>query len=92
MTNKKEADNNYMQPLQYHTLKYFYDLLKDRYGKHDEMLQRITHNMPKTECEKFIKMAVDLYEIGYKKAVSDYQGVVEKYGIKINIVPTEEKV
>lgn len=89
-TNAEQNHGQWMSPVQFYVLKYLNELLAERYVLHDDMLQRLTHNMPKGEAEKFVKMAVDIFEIGYKKAVNDYKKAVEPYGIRINIVPEDQ--
>lgn len=69
--------------------KYMFEMLKERYPKHQLIIERVASSLvTPSDLEDFGKMIVDIYELGFLKAVNDYKSQVEKAGMKINIVPS----
>ena len=66
--------------------KWFADILKNEYTPHDEIVERISASiLTDKDVERFGKLITSIYEVAYKKAVSDYKDEFEKLGVKINI-------
>ena len=89
---KKEAKDrfvNYMTNPRAFTLKrWLFELLKDKYPPHDKTAERIATSLQTdSDIEDFGKMAAEIFECGYRKAVTDYKVEAEKLGIKVHVVP-----
>lgn len=89
---KREAKDrfvNYMANPRAYTLKrWLFELLKDKYGPHDKTAERIAAGLPTDhDIEDFGRLAAEIFECGYRKAVADYKTEAEKLGIKVHVVP-----
>lgn len=63
------------------------DILKDKYGPHDNIVERISTALnTDRDLEEFGKLIMQVYETAYCKAVKDYKEQAEKLGIKVNVV------
>lgn len=74
--------------------KYLADILKERFPKHVEIIERIGLAMQTDkDIDSLGKLVADLYEVGYYKAVNDYQAQLANlgYNIKIGPPPAENK-
>lgn len=61
-------------------------VLEAKYNEYDDLLSRTAHYLvTDNDLKKFSEMIADIYEIGYLRAVNDYQEQVKKLGLKINI-------
>lgn len=71
------------------TLKrWFHELLKEKYGPHDTIIERISTSLTTDkDVEDFGKLIGQIYESAYRKAVDDYKGEVERLGMKVSIQP-----
>ena len=68
--------------------KHMFSILKDRYPKHDEFIERLAFNLQtQKDFERFNNFIADLYEMGYFKATEDYREVLEKVGYDVQVVP-----
>lgn len=66
--------------------KFLGQLLGKKYPSHDEIVNRIGHNiMTENDLTSFSKLIADIYEVGYLKAVTDHEEQLKKLGYKINI-------
>jgi len=66
--------------------KFAYQLLEQKYGTHQELLDRVSHYLvTDKDVEGFTKLLADAYEVGYMKAVNDYQDQLAKLNIKVKI-------
>lgn len=73
--------------------KYMYDLLQDRYPKHEKFIDRMIEWMQTNEdVEGWSALAVDLFELGFLKAVKEYREQVEKMGYSVNVVPQQQAI
>lgn len=82
---------NVMQMLGEHKVialkKMMYQFLQDRYGKNDQIIERIGHALPtQGDLEAFVKLCVDCYEMGYTRSVNDHRDQLEKLGITVKVV------
>ena len=61
-------------------------LLGNKYGQYDEVLQRSMHHLvTEADLMSFAKMVGEVYEAGYLKAVGDYRTQLAKMGINVAI-------
>lgn len=67
--------------------KWLSDLIKEKYQKHDNIVERISASLiTNSDVSDFGLLITDIYETAYRKAVSDYKDQFEKMGVKINVV------
>ena len=88
------ANENWVNALSHPQLvmirKYVSQILKDRYGQHDELMQRICGVLvTQKDLEDFGRFVVDIYEVSYLKCVEDHRQALEKVGQKAIIKPGE---
>jgi len=68
--------------------KYMYEILQDKYGEHDQLIERVSHSLTTgKDVEGFGKLIAAVYESGYFKAVNDHRETLTKMGLKVNVVP-----
>ncbi len=61
-----------------------YDLLVDRYFKHEETVEQVARLITcDKDYERFGKLLMEFYDAGYVKAVEDHQRELQKLGLKI---------
>jgi len=71
--------------------KYLFEVLKERYGRNDKFIERLSVIIAtKEDFDNFGKMVADLYESGFMRAVDQYKEQFEKSGMKVNIVAEEK--
>jgi len=79
-------------PKGYVIKKFMFEILKERYPKHEDFLERVGHFIvTDSDIEAFRKFIVDIYEIAYLKAVEDHREQLAKAGLKVKIVPEVKK-
>jgi len=88
-----EKDSNVMKymanPRGFTLRKWLLQILQNRFEKHESIVERLGGSMATDgDLQAFGRLATELYEVGYLKAVNDYKEQFEKLGIKVNIVPT----
>ena len=75
--------------------KYIYDIIQDRYPKHEDLLDRIASALiTKNDIEGFGRLIADVYEVAYLRCVAEHSKILEQLGHKAIIVPgraVEEK-
>ena len=70
---------------------YMYEILKERYPKHEDFFERLGHSLPlEQDVRNFTELIIDVYELGYLKALTDYEGEFKKLGYNVKIVPPEK--
>jgi len=70
--------------------KYMYEILKERYPKHEQLLERLGHNLPlDQDVTAFSQLVVEVYELGYLKAVKDYENELNRLGYNVKITAPE---
>ena len=72
--------------------RWFAQILADKYSPHDNIVERVGMALvTENDLKDFGKLLGQVYEAGYMKAINDYKHQVEKMGIKVKVVPTQEK-
>jgi hypothetical protein len=67
------------------------EILKNRYPKHEQILERIAPSLVlDKDVQAFADLIVEVYELGYLKAITDYEKEINKLGYNVKIVPPEE--
>lgn len=70
--------------------KFMFDLLKEKYGQHDDLLDRIASFLvTEKDLIAYSKMVSDIYEVGYHKAVADYKEQLADMGIGVTVGKTQ---
>jgi hypothetical protein len=66
--------------------KWFYELLKEKYPQHENIIERVAISLVTDhDLEAFGKLVMEVYGAAYYKAVDDYKSQAEKLGLKIRI-------
>lgn len=83
--------SRYMANPRTYTLKrWLAEILKDKYPKHDGIIERVgTSIVTEKDMQDFGSMITEVYELAYRKAVSDYREEFEKLGVKVSVVADE---
>jgi hypothetical protein len=72
--------------------KYMFDILQDRYPKHQEILERIASALvTSNDLQAFGKLISDVYEVAYLKSLDQQKDVFKKAGIKVNVTASPPK-
>lgn len=67
--------------------KCIFEILKDKYGKHQNISERISLSLlTDSDTKEFLALLMELYEVGYLKAVNDHKEQLEKLGLRAAIV------
>lgn len=67
--------------------KWFLELLKERYTKHDPIIERVALSLSTdSDLKDFGALIAEVFEAGYFKAVNDYKDQAEKAGMKIRVI------
>lgn len=67
--------------------RYLYEILKDKYPKHHDIVERIASNLQtEKDLQNFGALVVELFEMAYAKAVEDYKAELGRMGYKVDIV------
>lgn len=67
--------------------KLLFEVLKDRYGKHEDIIDRITDVIHSEKDYKLLgQLIVDIYEKGFLNAVEQHRSVMEQQGLSVNVV------
>ena len=83
---------NLMNPHSNVIKKYMFDILRERYGQNEEIIERIAPSLiTQNDLTDFGKLVMDIYEIAYFKAIEEQSDILKKAGIKVNITPSETK-
>lgn len=79
--------NMMANPKSYAIRKMMFDFLKERYGRNDQIIERLaTALQTEGDVQSFVKLMMDVYETGYMKAVDDHREQLQKAGIQVKIV------
>jgi hypothetical protein len=71
--------------------KTMYEVLIDRYGKNEQIIDRLGATLvTENDVKSFMVLISDIYEIAYLKAVQDHRSQLEKLGLSARIVPQEK--
>lgn len=81
----------YMQNPKAFTVKQWVsELLKEKYPKHESVLERISIGLTtKEDLESFGKLITELFEAGFLRAVNEYKGQLKEMGIQVKITGSE---
>lgn len=72
--------------------KCLFEILKERYPKHQEISERIAASLlTENDTKEFLALMIDTYEAGYLKAVEDHKQQLEKLGLKASVVAQKSK-
>ena len=84
---------NYMSnPRSFTLKKWFVEILKEDYMKHDTIIERVATSLTtESDLKEFGDLITGVYEKAYKKAVSDYSEQAEKLGLKVSVVAESKK-
>lgn len=67
--------------------KTMYEFLKERYGKNEMILDRISHALvTDNDLHQFMTLITDVCEMGYLRAINDHKEQLNKLGISVKIV------
>ena len=90
MAEERKRSNfvNYMSnPRSFTLKKWFVEILKEDYMKHDTIIERVATSLTtEHDLKEFGELITGIYERAYKKAVDDYKGQAEQLGIKVSVV------
>ena len=67
-------------------------ILNERYPKHDNLVERIGNNLTQEDTQFFGSLIADIYEMGYFKAMGDYEKELRRLGYKVSITSEAEKI
>jgi hypothetical protein len=66
-------------------------ILQNRFPKYLELLERVGFALQTdSDMQLFGQLVADIYEIGYTKAMQDFQGEVQKLGYNVKITAPEQ--
>jgi hypothetical protein len=66
-----------------HVKQYLYDILKERYSRNEEFIERLSSCLNTSkDVEGMGKLVADLYETGYMKSLQDHRQELETKGFK----------
>jgi|LakMenEpi03Aug12_release.lakeMendotaPanAssembly.Ray.scaffolds.fasta_scaffold16801_13 hypothetical protein len=78
-------------PRSHYIKKSMFEILKERYGKHEQILERLSsHLIVEKDLKDFLAMIIDVYEIGFFKAVEDQKEQLKKLGLGVKITSRTE--
>jgi hypothetical protein len=76
-----------MNPRTHHLKKAMYEILKERYGPHDQILERVSSSLvTESDIQDFFKLITSIYETAYLKAVNDHSDALTKLGLHAKVV------
>lgn len=71
--------------------KYLFEMLQERYEKNEKFIDRLAGVISNQEDYQALgTLVVDIYEIGFLKAVNEYKDQLAKMGLRVNVVPEEQ--
>ena len=80
-----------MNPRKHAIRKWLSEILKDRYTKHDSLVDRIGHHLvTNKDMEDFTKLVADLFEVGYLKCLNDYKDKLKVHGLNVKIATDQD--
>lgn len=78
-------------PRSHYIKKSMFEILKERYGKNEQILERLSsHLIVEKDLKEFLAMIIDVYEIGFLKAVEDQKEQLKKLGLGVKITSRAE--
>lgn len=75
-----------LNPRKHAIKKWLNDILRDRYPKHDPLVDRISHYLVTSkDMEDFTKLVADTFESGYLKCLNEYRDKLKEHGLLVKI-------
>jgi hypothetical protein len=88
--NQKNLVKYMTNPKAFTLRKWFYDLLQMNYSTHDAIIERVSTSLATDkDLEDFGKLIGQVFETGYRKALSDYAKQMEDLGLKVQFYTPE---
>lgn len=89
---QQQGDNSFINyvsnPRSFTLKKWFNQIIGDKYQKHEGIMERVsTVLITDRDLKDFGSLMTEVYEVAYRKAISDYKKEAENLGIKVNVVP-----
>jgi hypothetical protein len=76
----------------YYIKKNIFEILKDRFKKNENILDRILFYLAtEQDVKDFNSLVADIYEIAYLKCVEDNRNKLEQLGYKVKVVADHSK-
>ncbi len=78
---------NFMSnPMAHHIKRSMFELLKERYGKHEQIVERVGHTLiTENDMKNFLAMIIDVYELGFMRAIDEQKDKLAKLGLGVRI-------
>lgn len=77
-------------PQSFAVKKYLSEILKDRYGKNADCVERLAAGVStRADYESLGTLVADIYEAGFLRAVDQYKEQLAKVGMRVNVVAEE---
>lgn len=75
-----------MNPRKHAIKKWLFDILQERYPKHDALVDRVGHYLVTSkDMDDFTKLVADLFEVGYLKCLNEYRDKLKSHGLSVKI-------
>jgi hypothetical protein len=66
--------------------KTMFEILKERYPKHEQIIDRVSHSLATDkDIKDFVSMMVEIYEVGFVRAVDEHREKLSKLGFEVKI-------
>ena len=63
-----------------------FEILKEKYPKHEILLERIGSALQTDkDLKEFFSLIIDVYEVGFMKAVDEHKEQLQKLGLGVKI-------
>ena len=77
-----------MNPKSQHVKKVMFEILKERYGKNENIIERLSAALvTDNDMKDFFNLVTNIYEAAYFKCVEDHKEQLKKAGLAVNVVP-----
>jgi len=82
---------NFMSnPMAHHIKRSMFELLKEKYGKHEQIVERVSHTLvTEKDMKDFLSMMVEIYEMGFVRAIDEQKDKLAKLGFGVRITGRE---
>ena len=83
---------NFMSnPMAHHIKRSMFELLKEKYGKHEQIVDRIAHSLvTEKDMKDFIGLLLEIYELGFVRAIEEHKDKLAKLGLGVRITGRED--
>jgi chloramphenicol O-acetyltransferase len=80
-------------PVRSAIVKYMYDILKDRYPYHQNVIDRCSHYLvTESDAKQFASLITDIYQLGYVKGAREYMQKLNEQGMNFNIISDDPRM